>query len=196
MPASLRAELESKAQESGRSVSQELLRRLQDSFHRDRDRRRDPALRALCYLLAEIVEIVSDAAWAPPNARRQWQSDPFVFRATKLAFSKLLDMLEPKGEIRPRFSEKQIRAIWPADLVQQALAENESPVAKADFAAGFIWRRLHSPSPLSGEETELVRDASKGDAESIEVVRRKFENWAYGMSDAANDLKLRKGSLT
>jgi hypothetical protein len=196
MPASLRDELEAAASESGRSVSQELLRRVQDSFHRDRDKRRDSALRALCYLLAEVVEIVSDAAWSPPDARRQWQSDPFVFRATKLAFSKLLDMLEPKGEIRPRFSEKQIRAVWPADLVEQALAENESPVAKADFAAGFIWRRLHSPSPLSDEEKELVRDASKRDLESTEVIRRKFENWSYGMSDAANDLGLRKGSLT
>jgi hypothetical protein len=194
MPAELRAELAAAAKESGRVLSQELLRRLQDSFYRDRDRKRDPALRALCYLLAEIVEIVS--SWSPPELRRQWQSDPFVFRAAKLAFSKLLDMLEPKGEIRPRFTEQQIRDVWPADLVEEALAENESPVAKADFAAGFIWRRLQQPSPLTDQEADLARDtAGKTYSDTAKLVRRKFEDLSYGMKDVARDLQLNTRGL-
>jgi hypothetical protein len=201
----MRKKLEASSAQKGRSLTQEMLSRLNRSFDRERDEQRDPALGALCYLLAKVVEIASDNAWvAPGSNKRDWIYDPFVFRATKLAFSKLLDMLEPKGEIRPRFTEQQIREVWPAELVEQALAENSSPVAKADFAAGFIWRQLQEQvgryraerlSELSGEEQELVRGAARdaGAAEAAGTVFGVFEDLSRGMAKAAEDLGLNRG---
>jgi hypothetical protein len=91
---------------AGWSLSQELLYRLQHSFDRERDERRDPANRALSYILAEIISFVAGAAGAPYS---EWRSDPFAFRTIKLAFALVLDALEPKGKIRaPRTKDQPI----------------------------------------------------------------------------------------
>ncbi len=100
MPADMRKQLELSAGRrldgKGWKLTQELLYRLQRSFDRERDERRDPAMRALGYILAEVI-----AYAAALSGTEQWRADPFAFRTAKLAFTSILDALEPKGKIRP-----------------------------------------------------------------------------------------------
>src|SRR5437899_2314055 len=55
MPKSMREELVSAAQASGKGLSQELLDRLSNTFDRDRENARDPDMRALSFLIAETA---------------------------------------------------------------------------------------------------------------------------------------------
>jgi hypothetical protein len=117
MPPDLRKQLESSAADrngGGWTLTQELLHRLQRSLDRERDEKRDPAARALCYLLAEIISFVAvetghggelvtnrvtgDAKIIPNS---NWRSDPFTFHAVRLAFDLILDALQPAGEMQP-----------------------------------------------------------------------------------------------
>ena len=121
MPAEMRKQLEAAARANGRSLSQELLRRLRESFHRERDKARDPAMRALCFLMAETAHhavgyhkikphppkglTLEEAALGEITLEEipmfDWRSNPFFYRAFKIAFIKLLNALEPQGEIKP-----------------------------------------------------------------------------------------------
>src|SRR5262245_13977489 len=81
MPENLRDQLEAEATASGRSASQELLRRLQNSLERDRDRQRDPALQGLLFFIAEIAEGVSLGDLTEDEEERsrtitRWRNDP------------------------------------------------------------------------------------------------------------------------
>src|SRR5262245_59968005 len=95
MPEDIRKQLGAAAKKSQRNASQELLARLNSSFARDRDRARDPAIRALCFFFSELAERVS---WPGP---KPWHRNPFSFRAFKLGVVELLNDFEPKGGIRP-----------------------------------------------------------------------------------------------
>jgi NTP pyrophosphatase (non-canonical NTP hydrolase) len=109
MPEDLRQQLEKARKERGKrlnrkiGLSQELLYRVRSSFIRERDEARDPALRALYYLIAEVAEAVSFPFPArPAGLRPLWRSDPFLFEAFRLAVGELLDALKPTGrELKP-----------------------------------------------------------------------------------------------
>src|SRR6516165_10703067 len=106
MPDDMRAKLEADAKKRSWSLTQELLWRVQDSFNQERDKRRDSALRALNFVIAQIAERVSGGIYVPYDEFRQellkeWRTDPFKFKAFKFAVVKLLDHLQPAGEIRP-----------------------------------------------------------------------------------------------
>ena len=93
MPATMRNELKKAARERGRTEGQELLSRLQGSFNREREKSRDPAMRALCFLFSELAVAVHGNMPEP-----DWRSDPFLFRTIKIGIAKLLNALEPKGQ--------------------------------------------------------------------------------------------------
>src|SRR5436189_189765 len=59
MPDYLRKQLEAAARKSRRSTGQELLRRLDNSFSRDRDKQRDPGIRALGFLITLVAQDVN-----------------------------------------------------------------------------------------------------------------------------------------
>src|SRR5262249_30665631 len=93
MTDAMRKALMKAAKDSDRSITQELLHRLEGSFVQDRKNERDPASKALCFLFAELAEYVH-------LGTSDWRSDPFLFKAYKLAVPKLLDGLpEPEGKI-------------------------------------------------------------------------------------------------
>jgi hypothetical protein len=75
MPEDLRQQLEQAASRSGRSVSQEMLRRVSNSFDRERDKGRKPETRALCFLVARLEEIVSN------EADGHWRTNPYFYQA-------------------------------------------------------------------------------------------------------------------
>jgi hypothetical protein len=91
MPQELREQLEAAAKKNRRSTAQELLRRLYDSFGINRDKTRDPAARALGFLLHEVIDDISY------NAPDGWHRSPFMFEAVRLAFAKVLREVQPEG---------------------------------------------------------------------------------------------------
>src|SRR3974390_1784966 len=92
MPDDMRARLDAAARKKGWSLSQELLWRLRVSFEKENYRdQRDPATRALCFLIAETAQRVHF------NVPLEWQRNPFLFKAFKLAVATLLDALQPPG---------------------------------------------------------------------------------------------------
>ena len=105
IPATMRDELE-KAADKRRlrkwNGSDELRRRLQESFDQDRKNYSDPETQALCFLFADLSVNVHRGT---PN----WRSNPFLFRAFKLAVAKLLDnMPSPAGKVETPLFLKEV----------------------------------------------------------------------------------------
>jgi plasmid stability protein len=146
MPDDLRAELEATAAKHGHTLTQEMLRRLRVSLREDA---RDPATRSLCYLLS----VTANQAGADRIPRRRgqpkkpWTHDPFVFKAFRLAFDKLLGAHQPSGELRPPWGD----ASEPFD----------TPESTADFAVRYLLVVLMAGAPLitpDGTKPELANE--------------------------------------
>ena len=193
MQPEMRKRLESSAEENGWSLTQELLWRLQDSFDQDRNfSSSDPAARALAFLFDENLNFVCELCeiwWANDDRRcDNWHLDRFTFRMFRVALCKLLEALEPKGEIRPPFDwkkfaedmEPEIKKDHPknADLSRASVASWKSPEARAEYIANSIWSSLQRTVPTI-QEIE------------VDQMWRRFGGKApYGMSDVRRDLKL------
>jgi hypothetical protein len=175
MPATMRAELKKAAKKSGRKDGQELLRRLQNSFNENRKKSRDPALQAICYLIAELAEgVTNPAPMHVANMRPLWRSDPFLFRAFKLAVGKLLDALEPAGEIKSpvilEITDKVAVHLTTPKFIRDAY---QTPEALADFCAAGILQALIRTVPLKKFDPRITKWDETED---------------YGMESARRDL--------
>ena len=171
MPADLRNQLEAAADKSGKNVSQELLRRLQDSFHRDRVKSVDPAIRALCFLFERIAEVIS---WPPFVVRPwPWRSSPFLFTAFKLAVNKLLDVMQPAGDIESPLVRQ------PGDFYRRMY---ETPETLSDYVVSFVWTALHKDKAPNEFEEEMRKRPEDREARS-----QVF----YGMLNARRDLGIK-----
>jgi hypothetical protein len=177
MSADIRAGLEVSAaqrkQGKGWTLSEEILHRLRLSFDRERNEKRDQATRALCYLLAETIAAVAR------NAEPNWRSDPWSFRAIKLAFDQILDALEPIGEMRARVMDQSepYAGIWAPPGTLRFQLGGGTPEEMAHFVRDVILDQLR---PL--------------DAASAENRTRDEEDFEYGMSDAFRVLKPKEPS--
>jgi hypothetical protein len=150
MRADMREQLEAAANVNGRSISQELLRRLQGSFDEDRATARDPAMRALCFLIAQLAGEVAGLTDTKGRPAFDWRTDRFLFRAFKLALCQILDALEPSGEIRP--PQLMVDAVFEDSeegLVKAFKATYETPEARADQAAKTLLSQLQRANPKS-----------------------------------------------
>jgi hypothetical protein len=193
MPAEMRKQLEAAANKSGKNVTQELLRRLQNSFNRDREKSRDPALRALCFLIAEIAEgVVLPEPIRFPNAYPLWRSNPFLFRAFKLAVGKLLDALEPPGEIQAPVTLEPAEGVkiplGPLDQPEFLLNKYVSPEALSNYVIADIWTALHGTTPAQTRYEEMRRAIKQSNRD------RRIDRFAYDtyeMQDARRDLQIR-----
>jgi hypothetical protein len=179
MPADMREQLERaaiKRRPKKWSLSQELLHRLRLSFNRDRDEARDPAMRALYFLIGEVAKQVS---WPPfvvsAGALPAWRSNPFLFMAFKLAVSKLLDSLKPTGEIESPL-------INPDSIGDFMLRIYESPETLSDYVASNVWTTLHRTITPS-EIEELGR--------KFPEIRDTWGEELYGMLDAQRGLGIK-----
>jgi hypothetical protein len=187
MPADMRAQLVASAGRrpgGGWSLTQELLHRVQRTFDRERDARRDPAARALCYLLAEVITSVAF------NVRpRDWRSDRFAFQTVRLAFNYLLDTLEPPGEIRaPDRTDKgnpfaALGQLWavPGDH-RFEITQHQTPEDMARFISHVLLSRL-------AEET--VEPA--GEWIATRTIPHSEQETEFGMGAARRHLAIRKG---
>jgi len=91
----MRNRLEAEASAKDVSVAQVLLWHVRQSLIREMEKVRDPAGQAINYLISELLERIR---WVDPI---NWQGNPFAFRTFKLAIKNFLDVIEPKGELRP-----------------------------------------------------------------------------------------------
>jgi Arc-like DNA binding domain len=190
MPLDLRKQLELASRRSGRSISQEILRRVQNSFQRDRDRANAASLRALCFLISQIAEHASVLE------NNSWRAEPFKFKAFKRGVSTLLSKLEPSGEV-----------VGPFEKAGNPLFNSYEQFG--DFIAEGVWGDLHRASVTQATEfADGIADEiqstlseiqeSEGEAELFrklmpelrQRMRDKYEGIAYGMADAKRDLKL------
>ena len=58
-------------------------------------------MRALCFLIAQLAGQVAGMTDEKGRPLFDWRTDPFFFQAYKLAVAKMLDALQPSGEIVP-----------------------------------------------------------------------------------------------
>jgi hypothetical protein len=190
MPDDLRAELEAAAGHHGYNLTDEVIGRLRRSFAKERADRRDPAIRALTFLIAKLADNVH----LGPVLEKQWHRDPFLFRSFKLAVAKLLDLIEParEGELQSPVDEKRFGHL--AD-------RRQTPENAADEAFRILLWYLEAKVPLH-ERLELARklksdtDADFAVRDTGKAIEFRVTSDFYGMEHARRDLqiKLKKGS--
>jgi hypothetical protein len=168
IPDELRAELKASAQRRNRNLSDELIGRLAASFSRERDEKRDHATRALNFLFSQL------AAEIHRGFRMKWHQNPFMFRAFKLAVARLLDALEPSGEMRSPYEERYPYKT-PEKVAEAAAELTLSGLFRSSAALPEYWiqaKQKHLDNP---------------------TLRRwidDYEREQFGMVDARNALQL------
>jgi hypothetical protein len=178
---------EAAAQNGHDNLSQEIVNRLKRSLADDKARTKDRALEALCFVIEQTAQQVTgdtfilDKETKAATTAYSWRSDPFFFRAFKLAIAQVLDALEPRGEIEP----PDIRGpdLDPDSAGARWLQSFKTPEARASYAAGYILNSLVTINRRSPEERERQRQRLS-DLGGYPIFWREF----YGMPDAAADL--------
>jgi len=180
MPDNMRAELEAAAKNRGWSLTQELLWRIRVSLSKDRQDSRDSTLRAICFLISAMAT----RGLYTRRPGKPWYQDPFTFRAFKLGVAKLLDALEPRGEISIPIHESGTR--FAGLPIYSTLIK--TPEDAADFAAeGELLRLFHiGPEGFTRDAEDRLRGTSSL-AEWNEFLD-DYERGLYALSDARRDL--------
>jgi hypothetical protein len=141
-------------------------------------------MRALCFLIAQMAGQVAGLTDQKGRPLFHWRTDPFFFRAFKLAVAKLLDALEPVGEMRPPqlMLDAQLQAEGRQGVaaVKMFKATYETPEARANNAVETFMSFLMRPS---FDEEWSNQTAPNHTAK----VRREY----YGFLDARRDLQLK-----
>jgi hypothetical protein len=144
MPEDLRRQLEQSATKKGWSLTQELLYRLDSSYRRQRERdsiHGKPVTRALGFLIGELIQFVVFLDL------EEWHRHPFLFRAFRLGIGKLLEALEPPGDVQGPYEEGLEFAAHSRLLDEEMRASFMTPEARADLAAKQLLNRLLRPDP-------------------------------------------------
>jgi hypothetical protein len=172
---------------------------LNDSFARDYRKDRDPATRALCFVLAELIEKVQHDAlfW------NKWHSNPFLFRAVRVGFTTVLKALEPQGDPRvsPILAEAEtfIKLSKGKPYEKEATQYQKGMIAKWKTAerggnnvAAEILSILYRGNLPEIERWSRVLDAkgSESDRRITARIKAGAERTHYGMQDAMRDLEL------
>ena len=122
----LKQRLQTAAAENGRSVSQEVERRLRRSFDDDLvavetfGSRRN---RALMKMIAQSIETV----WSPETPDADWLSDPWSFEQVVQTVNRVLEAARPQGRI-PVVREAELRELF---------------AGKPAKVAARLWRGIH-----------------------------------------------------
>ena len=183
MPDDMRARLDAAAKKKGWSLSQELLWRLRVSFEKENYAdHRDPATRALCFLIAETAQRVHIGILV------EWHRNPFLFRAFKLAVAALLDQLESvvvsaKSPV-PEFS----KVLKPHEL--QLIGDRlKTPKTTAAEAAKLTLTSLFLPAHDVEDVKTRLRGLNFPERPNLsEELIKEFEGEFYVMANARRDL--------
>ena len=180
MPEDLRHQLEKSATKKGWSLTQELLWRLDSSYKKQREResvRGHPVVRALGFLISELIgRVVMELG-------KDWHRDPFIFRAFRLGIGKLLEALEPPGDVSGPYQlgytfdpERRLTTKeWHASFM--------TPEARGDFVAKEVLNELLRPNPqLEKVFRELRSHPRHG------PLAEMFLDGFYGFADVRRDM--------
>jgi hypothetical protein len=200
MPSEMREQLNRAAAKSSRSLAQEMLWRLRLSFQREREKDRSPAVRAICFLIGEIARSVM----TPENnffhspvlstdseiAADDWRSDPFFYKAFRIAVGAVLQELTPPGEIVPPQTIKND----PNDNRYDDRYFNswQTPEARAKYAADWTINTLRHASDTSNEWRaweDTIKEMSAHP--SFSGLASSLSKEFYGIQNAARDLRPR-----
>jgi hypothetical protein len=210
-----REALEREASASGQSISQVAERLLILGLREKRKGWANRSARALCFLIERIAEQASPLEeslfrgvekYASPSEladlRRhadEWRTDPFRYRAFKIAVGMLLDALEPKGEMRSPMPAEFVDRMAAADrsllrnfpaLVAILKSNGESPENFAAFIFSNTWRQLNQPrKPEKGRDLLTLISEAWGNL-PVDSVRGAIQEDFYGMTEARVDLNL------
>jgi hypothetical protein len=178
MPDDMRAQLEAAAQKRGWSLTQELLWRARLSFTKERENRREPAIRALCFLISEAARYAFES-------QRKLHRDRFAFRAFRLTVLKLLDALEPIGEMR-----SFIEYVVPEQRELPQAHWLKTPEGVAELNANKILQRLLEPEPMIEANKEFFASLSPHQRTLFKGFHDERLHYAYGMLNANRDLEV------
>jgi hypothetical protein len=208
-----REALEREATTSGQPISQVAERLLVLGLEAKRWRDHYKPLRALCFVIERTALAASSGRYLDPTDPiwkrdrwhamaaedffNDWRTDPFRYRAFRLAVASLLSALEPKGEIRSPYDldriedpvlKERLKPIYSGELIENPAIKElmkrtyESPENFAAYIFSIIWRDLSRNYPLSEKEKFLF-----GRAESVgQMILAEI----YQMGDARHDLGL------
>lgn len=182
MPADLRKQLENAAKRNGRSISQEMLRRVRSSFLKERDRGIDPSIRALSFLIWCIHQQIflksvwADNSWGDPVTEgRHWRTNASFYKAFSAAVQTLLGKFQPVGN----------------DSLMTA-----SPEDVGVEVANHIWWELNNPQLYDLllkkmlNELEMTLEDDPPMRELFTRYRQSNKEIYYGLADAKRDLQL------
>ena len=202
IPDDLRAELKAAAKGRGRNLTDELLGRLRASFAREREQKRDPTTRALAFLISQVAEQVHMYS----RLGRNWHRNPFVFRAFKLAVARLLDSLEPPGELKSPYDDLP-DTLKNHPMTPWLVDRFKTPEDTAERAADYVLTELYPCDDDFVADPNWIRGARKWAAETgvtstaglgprFQGFLDNLESEYYGMSnarDALEDTPQKKG---
>jgi hypothetical protein len=196
IPDDMRRQLESEAAENNSNVGQTLMWHLRQSFNRERDKQRDPALQGLLFMIAQLAERISGGqytadAYFRSLEQREWRTDLFKFRAFKFAVGKLLDALEepPAPEFtltkedRERIEKESAEKFGP-EITKLIIENRESPENLAAFEFKNLWSAVvMSKYPFTEEERRMMHKHP--------ILRQVMEREYYGFQRARKALELK-----
>jgi hypothetical protein len=187
LPDAMRDQLEAAAGRNNRTLAQEILARLNSSLGKTREKSADPTMRALCFMFSTLAGFV--------HMNGSWRSDPFLFRAIKIGIGKLLDALEPQGEIKlPDFWRAFVDipvADWMKPARESQIAATQSPEAMGAYAAWLTLENFRSPRPQNWDILKKAASLSGREGKIFNRLLNELQDTYYGMEDAKRDLKVK-----
>jgi hypothetical protein len=159
-------------------LSQTIERLLQLGLHEKQARNRHQPIRAMCYLITQLSEMVTIALLKERNLMHpeyNWRSNPFMFEAFRVAVLYLFDALRPPGA-----------SVAPLPLKEELcrMARYDDPEHCGRNVTESLLRALQ----FFGANTRQEVDSA---FETFETDRRVLDTQTqmhYGMFDAARDL--------
>jgi hypothetical protein len=201
IPDDMRKQLESEAAEKNESMAQRLMWHLRQSFNREVDKQRDPALQGLLYMIGQLAERLAGGSYmaaGPVRYERQrwWRTDLFRFRAFKVAVKKLLDAIEEplKGSRSP--TEKEIREgfkKWSTDpeFLKEMADAYKSPESLGAHEFTYFWSDVIRSSELLTEaDIEKMREVETNYPDHPNY-SREMERENYNLQKASKALELK-----
>lgn len=182
MPEDLRGQLARSAKKKGWSLTQELLWRLDSSYKKQRDREwATPVTRALGFLVREVMQRIE--FWELNG----WHRNPFLFRAFRLAVGKLLEALEPPGDVSGPYEQGLEFDAHSRFSTEETRASYMTPEAHADFVVKGLLEALLRPDP----RMETALRELRGHPTHGRVAEALLDGF-YGFADVCRDMGINR----
>jgi hypothetical protein len=173
--------LEAEARATGQSVSQVAEQLLRLGIKTKRERERPDAIRAFCYLVEKLAELVCSFKGADGKPAFDWRANRFAFETLRLAIQKLMDEIKPSGDIQSPIEDE------PALATSTVWGPHDAPQARAEWAVMILWHNLQSAEPELLRQQEICGVPVTAFPESAITA---LERTAYSMARAREDLQI------